>query len=697
MDRKHWAVAVVAVTSAALAATFLWTPRAPEPVGPMATPLGWQAQIGLLGGDGMAGNHTGSVAKVRFSDPWGVATAGGVVFVADAGDNNRILYRWLDGEFRLLAGSGEGFTDGRGAAAAFNTPSGIALDRHGNVYVADTGNHAIRKITPRGDVSTLAGSGSAGFADGAGRQAQFNGPMGVAVGADGRVYVADTWNDRIRVITPEGEVSTLAGGEQPGWVDGAGAQARFDTPTDLALAADGTLWVADLQNNALRTIAPTGEVATRLGGGDGERALWGPMALALTHDGVAYVSERLSGRVVQVSPSGHVVAVAGNDAQRFARPAGLALAADGSLLLADADGYRLHHLQPQLPGAVAVAAQLGPSPENPLPRNQGRWPLAPQSGWHEVTGTLGEVRGNFSGESRHHLHSGFDVRGDVGQTVLAIAGGKVSSPASSWTLGGQAEGLSVDNLDYIHMKVGRDAANRALDPARMRLLYDDDGKLERVRVRRGTRFQPGDALGSINNQAHVHLAVGPSGYERNAVRLGFANYADTVAPKIDDIALLDTGNQRLTEKVDGRLRVARGGGGLQLVVEAWDQVDNNLPRRRLGLYSLGYQLLGASGQPLSGYEQPRTNLLFNRMPPQREAAKVAYAADSGITVHGSASTRFRYVLTNTVRDGELASGLWQPSELPAGDYTVRITAKDYSGNEAAAGRELLVKVVDAQP
>src|SRR5690606_4936826 len=243
-------------------------------------------------------------------------------------------------------------------------------------------------------------------------------------------------------------------------------------------------------------------------------------------------------------------------------------------------------------------------------------------------------------------------------------------------------------LDYIHMKVGRDAGNRALDPARMRLLYDDDGKLERVRVRRGTRFQPGDALGSINNQAHVHLAVGPSGYERNAVRLGFSNYADHVAPKIDDIALLDGNNQRLTEKLDGRLRIARESNGLQLVVEAWDQVDNNLPRRRLGLYSLGYQLLDAAGRPVPGYEQPHTNLIFNRMPPQREAVKVAYAADSGITVHGSASTRFRYVLTNTVRDGLLAGGALQLAELQPGNYTIRISAKDFSGNEAVAGREL---------
>jgi hypothetical protein len=367
------------------------------------------------------------------------------------------------------------------------------------------------------------------------------------------------------------------------------------------------------------------------------------------------------------------------------------LLADGSLLLSDADGYRLHQLTALAGGAVPSPALLGPSADNPLPRNEGRWPLAPQRGWHEVVGTLGEVRGTFSGESRHHLHSGFDVRGDVGQSVLAIADAKVSSPAATWSLGGQAEGLSLDTLDYIHMKVGRDPGNRQLDP-RFLMAYDPSGKLERVRVRRGTRFAAGDVLGSINNQAHVHLAIGPSGYERNAVRLGFANYADHVAPRIDAIELLDTHDQPLRQRIDGRLQVPRDGGGLQLVVEAWDQVDNNLPRRRLGLYALGYQILAAQGRPLPGYEAPRMNIEFNRMPPQRDAVKVAYAPDSGITVHGSSVTRFRYVLTNTVRDGLLATALWQPSELAPGDYTIRITARDFSGNAAGNATDLALSV-----
>ena len=128
-------------------------------------------------------------------------------------------------------------------------------------------------------------------------------------------------------------------------------------------------------------------------------------------------------------------------------------------------------------------------------------------------------------------------------------------------------------------------------------------------------------------------------------------------------------------------------------MEAWDQVDNNLPRRRLGAYQVGYQILDAAGTPLAGYEQPRFNIVFNRMPREDSATVVAYAPDSGITVHGSAVTRFRYLVTNTVRDGLVETGRWQPEALPAGDYIIRGSARDYSGNEAIGERELKVTLL----
>ena len=178
MTRKTWLGLVIGLTALALAATFFFDPFAPtvKPVaGPAPTPLGWAAQLELMAGDGIRGDHDGSPATARFADPYGIAVAGdGTVYVADGGDNNRIRRIGRDGQVATLAGSVEGFREGAGTAAAFHTPSGLALDRAGNLYVADTGNHAIRRITPQGIVSTLAGDGIAGHRDGAAAQARFN-------------------------------------------------------------------------------------------------------------------------------------------------------------------------------------------------------------------------------------------------------------------------------------------------------------------------------------------------------------------------------------------------------------------------------------------------------------------------------------------------------------------------------------------
>lgn len=677
-------------TVVAMGAGVWWTRTQPVPP-PGATPLGWQAQAWWLAGDGQPGRVDGAARSARFAEPWGLARDGlRGLYVSDAGDNNRIGYLDIHGRVQTVAGSGEGLLDGPAAQARFHTPSGIALAADGTLYIADTGNHAVR-VLRNGVVSTLAGNGQPGEGDGPAGQARLDGPMDVAVAADGRVYVADTWNDRIAVIDPDGQLRTLAGGAGPGLADGVGAVARFDTPTGLALDGNGVLWVADLGNDAIRRVHPDGRVDTVVGGDD-QRQLWQPQALAITDDGVLYIGERTTGRVLQRSAQGHLSTVFGTDASaRLSRPAALALTPEGGLLVSDAGGMRLHWLRSQPPGQAAVSGAIGPAPERPMPATGGRWPLAPQQGWHEVVGTLGEVRGTFAGKNRNHLHAGFDIRGDVGQRVLAIADGKVSSPMAAWSPNGQAEGLAVADLDYIHMRVGRTASGQPLD-GRFELLRDARGRVERVRVRRGTRFAAGDALGTINAQAHVHLQVGPGGYERNAIGLGFTGFVDTIAPVIEGIAVLDADERRVGQLREGVWHLPRSAGVVQLAVHARDQVDGNLPRRRLGLYALGWQLLDATGRPLPGYEQPLMNLEFNRMPPQRDAVLHAYGPDSGITVHGSAVTRFQYLVTNTVRDGRLARAGWDVSALPAGDYQVRITARDWHGNTASGGNVLRLRL-----
>jgi len=172
----------------------------------------------------------------------------------------------------LAGGKESGFVDGQGENARFRSPKGIAIDAAGNLYVADSGNHRIRKVTPEGEVSTLAGSGETGynkggFADGEGQNAKFNEPSGIVIDAAGNLYVADKFNHSIRRITPEGKVSTLAGNGEKGIADGEGSDARFNDLGSIAIDAAGNLYVADgsWDNRRIRKITPDGVVSSLVG------------------------------------------------------------------------------------------------------------------------------------------------------------------------------------------------------------------------------------------------------------------------------------------------------------------------------------------------------------------------------------------------------------------------------------------------
>jgi len=301
-------------------------------------------------GTGDAAFANGKTNEARFNNPTGVAVdSTGNVFVADR-LNHRIRKISPSGDVTTLAGNGiPGFADGSAMDAQFNLPRSIALDAYGNVYVADELNHRIRKITPNGYVSTLAGNGVDGFADGQAATAQFNRPSGVTVDLYGNVFVADADNNRIRKITPAGIVTTIAGNDNAYSMDGIGTYASFNMPIGITIDKQGNLYVTQTYG-PLRKITPSGVVSTILPPGMNN----------IQSDGVAiddadniYVSLTIDGdnnHIYRITPNGTGVIFlggvtgykdsTGTNAQ-FYFPAGLAIDRTGSLFVADAYNNRI--------------------------------------------------------------------------------------------------------------------------------------------------------------------------------------------------------------------------------------------------------------------------------------------------------------------------------------------------------------------
>jgi len=271
----------------------------------------------LAGGD-QPGFADGPISEATFGTPTGIVLAdSGTLYVADGvvTDPHPMRLRVItpDGMVSTLAGSGQaGYKDGLGPDAQFKVPANIAIDRAGNIYVADTNNHRIRRVSPEGEVTTLAGPTeagyAAGYADGSAAEARFDSPRSVAVDAAGNVYVADTGNHCIRVIAPDGQVVTLAGVKEPGYVDGQGSEARFNFPAGIAVDAEGNLYVADTANHCIRKITPDGTVTTLAGNGApgdvdglaGEAQFRAPEGVAVGTDGNIYVADTGNHRVRKI-------------------------------------------------------------------------------------------------------------------------------------------------------------------------------------------------------------------------------------------------------------------------------------------------------------------------------------------------------------------------------------------------------------
>ena len=225
--------------------------------------------VSTLAGSGIPGWTDGSLTTAQFNWPQGLSVfLDGRIVVADTG-NNRIRIVTLDGIVTTLAGKILGFADGAGACASFNTPRGVAILLNGSIVVADTDNNRIRLVTLDGNVTTLAGGDSSGFADGTTTNARFSSPTGIAVLPYGNIVVADTDNNRIRHVTLDGVVTTLAGCGEVGFADGITTSAKFASPRGVAILPNGNIVVADIYNYRIRTVTPAGNVTTLAGGSSG--------------------------------------------------------------------------------------------------------------------------------------------------------------------------------------------------------------------------------------------------------------------------------------------------------------------------------------------------------------------------------------------------------------------------------------------
>ncbi len=310
--------------------------------------------VSTFAGNGAPAAVNGAAEQASFSNLMGVAAdSAGNIYVADS-RNNLIRKVGANGMVSTLAGSGkQGAEDGKGVAASFFFPAALASDANGTVYVADTHNNMVRKISPDGMVTTIAGRLTPAIAKYRDTVIKFDNPYGIAVDKHGNVFVADWERDMIKKISPDGKITAFAGNGEKGAKDGQGTAAEFFLPEGLAVDQAGNLYVADCYNNMVRKITPEGMVSTlagnpKKGSGDGKgkaASFSHPDGLAVDRAGNVFVADVGNNKIRKITPGGVVTTIAGagkRGAQNgaggtatFYRPFGLTIDKAGNLYVAD--------------------------------------------------------------------------------------------------------------------------------------------------------------------------------------------------------------------------------------------------------------------------------------------------------------------------------------------------------------------------
>jgi sugar lactone lactonase YvrE len=679
---------------AGLNAFLWWWPRPPKPLAAVVT---------------LAAAGASQVPGTTSFEPYGIASdKGGNIFFSESVTGR--IYRIPAAGYskQSISESNEIVAEG------FDTPSAIAFDGDGNLIVANTGAHTITRIDFKANKwSVIAGrDGVSGFADGRGGAVRFNGPVGLAVSQDGTIFVADTYNDRIRAISREGDVRTLAGGGEPGFRDGAGEEARFDTPCGVALAEDGALLVADTGNHRIRRVEPDGRVTTFEGTGEEVQrtpfaaGFYEPAAIAVLDKDSFYVADAETVRLCTLGERESVKALTGGAPfgmfddglakARLNRPAGLALLPGGVLLFTDSGNGLVRAFVPADAkiGRRADAKSTIIQPDEIRALFEPRWPFDPPDARRDIAGTFGEIRGELLSDYGARFHTGIDVPGAYGETARAVFSERVLLPLAVRYPGDGGERLRLPLFEYVHLRIGRDQNEQPIGNfARGAITFrrDQENRVVGVRVRRGARINAGDPIGTLNSLNHVHLVAGPPESEVNALSvLRFPGLTDTVPPVIEAVAILNETNEPANGRPGDRAvgKAVAVSGSVRIAARVYDQINGNPRYRRLGVYRLGYQVMRTDGSPAPGFTEPRYNIVFDRLPVDPNAVYLAFADGSQSGYDGV--TIFNYLVTNVVRGGEAREDFWDASRLEPGDYKLRVIAEDHFGNQAR--RDVSVRV-----